>query len=118
MILKKTNHTPFVELTNEHLIIQGESRPEDSYAFYLPICQHLESLDLVKEFKVEFEFDYVSSSSMLFLKQLLLTLGEMQNIEYFKITWKYFELDEDSKEVGEILIQISNVKMNIIKVIN
>jgi hypothetical protein len=115
MLLKQTNHTPYVELTQNSLNFYGESRPENSADFYLPICKKLELMlkDLGDGsfFKAEFKLEYVSSSSMLFLKQLFTVLKKFQLKLDCKIIWNYFELDEDMKETGETFEILTGVEI-------
>ena len=93
--------------------ISGESRPENTSKFYVPLLQWLEQYQSVlywEKDKVnniptkvfEFKLDYFNSTSAKFIMDLLMQLDKMAQEGYpIKVKWFYDKRDEDMKESGE-----------------
>lgn len=93
--------------------ISGESRPENTSKFYMPLLQWLEQYQGVlywEKDKVtsippkvfEFKFDYFNSTSAKFIMDVLMQLDKMAQEGYpIKAKWFYDKRDEDMKESGE-----------------
>lgn len=107
LIIEKTKSTPYVYLsqTENTLIIEGESFPENSAKFYAPV------LDWLKEFvaqleveKVELEFEIVyfnSSTSKVFMTIFDLLEAAVENGKNISVTWRCDEQNETAIECGE-----------------
>ena len=92
--------------------LSGESRPENTSKFYVPILQWLEQYTSVLYWEkdngqpaphvFEFKLDYFNSTSAKFIMDVLMQLDKMAQ-EGFNIKSKryYDKRDEDMKESGE-----------------
>lgn len=93
--------------------ISGESRPENTSKFYVPILQWLEQYQNVLYWEkdkfgqgaprvFEFKLDYFNSTSAKFIMDVLMQLDKMAQDGYdIKAKWYYDKRDEDMKESGE-----------------
>ena len=93
--------------------ISGESRPENTSKFYVPLLDWLTQYQGVlywEKDKVasipakvfEFKFDYFNSTSAKFIMDVLMQLDKMAQEGYpIKAKWFYDKRDEDMKESGE-----------------
>ena len=93
--------------------ISGESRPENTSKFYVPILQWLEQYQNVLYWEkdkfgqgaartFEFKLDYFNSTSAKFIMDMLMQLDKMAQEGYeIKAKWFYDKRDEDMKESGE-----------------
>ena len=93
--------------------ISGESRPENTSKFYVPLLDWLTQYQSVlywEKDKVanippkvfEFKFDYFNSTSAKFIMDVLMQLDKMAQEGYpIKAKWFYDKRDEDMKESGE-----------------
>ena len=91
----------------------GESRPENTSKFYVPILQWLEQYQNILYWEkdkmnnsptkvFEFKFDYFNSTSAKFIMDILMQLDKMAQENYpIKAKWYYDKRDEDMKESGE-----------------
>ena len=93
--------------------ISGESRPENTSKFYVPLLEWLTQYQSVlywEKDKVnniptktfEFKLDYFNSTSAKFIMDLLMQLDKMAQEGYpILVKWFYDKRDEDMKESGE-----------------
>jgi SiaC family regulatory phosphoprotein len=94
-------------------VLSGESRPENTSKFYIPILQWLEQYQGVLYWEkdkfgkgeaktFEFKFEYFNSTSAKFIMDVLMQLDKMA-LEGYNILakWYYDKHDEDMKESGE-----------------
>ncbi len=91
----------------------GESRPENTSKFYVPVIQWLEEYQKLLYWEkekatplstkiFEFQFEYFNSTSAKFIMDILMQLDKMALEGYpVKARWVYSERDEDMKESGE-----------------
>lgn len=92
--------------------IEGKSFPEDSKEFYRPVIEWLDNYkaNLPASFNLNFNLFYLSSSSVISVKQILLKLIEFQlkgaNVI---VTWNYDEDDDDIKKTGEDYMKITKL---------
>ncbi len=101
--------TPKVLIIPEkkEMLIEGNSRPEDVRAFYLPIIEKLEDLlvSLQKtdeSFTVSFKMGYFNSSSAKFIADILYLIVEYSEKGLpASIHWYYEKEDDDMREAGE-----------------
>ncbi|MCE3280029.1 MAG: hypothetical protein K0S44_2220, partial [Bacteroidetes bacterium] len=92
--------------------IEGKSFPEDSKEFYRVLIQWLEEYkkNLPASFRLDFNLFYLSSSSIISVKQILLKLIEFQSMgTKVIVTWYYDEDDEDIKKTGEDYMKITKL---------
>lgn len=106
--IKETSNTPHIlfDLESGTFVIDGKSFPEDSKEFYRPLIEWVDQLISNKEgvFKLNLQFNlfYLSSSSIISVKQLLMKLVDLQNAGVsLMVTWKYDDDDDDIKKTGE-----------------
>jgi hypothetical protein len=92
--------------------IEGKSFPEDSKEFYRPVIEWLNSYKADQPAAIRFNFNlfYLSSSSIISVKQVLLKLIEFQNQKTDVIVvWNYDEDDDDIKKTGEDYMKITKL---------
>lgn len=111
--IKGTSYTPEVtfDVDNNIYSIKGDSRPEDTHAFYQILIDWLSSLknsDIDKgkvngnDALFKFQFDYLNSSSSKFILKLIMCIKELQENGFnFRIEWYFDQPDIDMRELGE-----------------
>tara|TARA_B110000285_G_scaffold175779_1_gene197209 strand:- start:108 stop:491 length:384 start_codon:yes stop_codon:yes gene_type:complete len=120
--LEGTRYTPKVvfDIKNKVFEITGDSRPEDTHAFYQVLIDWLRNLDSASvqgDLKFKFAFDYLNSSSSKFIFKLISCLKELESKGInFSIDWFYDEPDIDMKELGEEYTELADIKINLISV--
>ncbi|MBL7882934.1 MAG: DUF1987 domain-containing protein [Bacteroidia bacterium] len=112
--IKETNNTPNVLFDTEKniFVIDGKSFPEDSKEFYRPIIEYFESLkgERLNEVILSINLFYLSSSSIISVKQMLIKLSELvENGVKVKIIWSHDDDDDDIKKTGEDYQKITNL---------
>ena len=115
LLIDPTDFSPKVmfDPTQNLFEISGESRPENTSKFYVPILQWLEQYQNVLYWEkdnggqrgirtFEFKLDYFNSTSAKFIMDVLMQLDKMaQDGCDIKAKWFYDKRDEDMKESGE-----------------
>lgn len=115
LIIEPSDFSPKVVLDPAKNVyeLSGESRPENTSKFYLPIIQWLEQYQSVLYWEkdkfgqsapktFEFKFDYFNSTSAKFIMDVLMHLDKMAQEGYpINAKWYYDKRDEDMKESGE-----------------
>ncbi|HEY4798099.1 MAG TPA: DUF1987 domain-containing protein [Bacteroidia bacterium] len=93
--------------------LSGESRPENTSKFYVPILEWLQQYQNVLYWEkdkfgqsqpktFEFKLDYFNSTSAKFIMDVLMQLDKMAQDGFnIKAKWHYDKRDEDMKESGE-----------------
>lgn len=104
--IKETNNTPHIimDSTTNSIIIEGKSFPEDSKEFYKSVVDWIDEYRIKKPKEVILTINlfYLSSSSIISIKQLLMKVEEMtQEGTKALIIWCYDEDDDDIKKTGE-----------------
>ncbi len=104
--ISPSNNTPHIILDVEanNLLIEGKSFPEDSKEFYRPVIEWMDELKATnpKQIKISFNLFYLSSSSIISIKQFLMKAVELNNAgTKTTILWSYDEDDDDIKKTGE-----------------
>jgi hypothetical protein len=97
--------------------IEGKSFPEDSKEFYRSVIEWLESYkaELPSVFNLHFNLFYLSSSSVISVKQVLLKLIDFQSMgSKVTVSWHYDEDDDDIKKTGEDYMKITKLPFNFI----
>ena len=112
LIIVATESTPHIIFDPEKNIFEmkGESRPENTKAFYDPVidwvksfCSELLQSNSRRE-KIVFTifFEYFSSSSAKYLMNIFARLEELhKNQISVEIKWVYNDIDIEMKEAGE-----------------
>jgi hypothetical protein len=99
-IAEPSRSTPQIrfDLTGKQFYIKGKSFPENSKKFYLPLNEWLSRNKLPADATIEMHFDYISSSSVIAVLEVL------KNIEShgigIKVIWTYEEGDDDLLNVA------------------
>jgi hypothetical protein len=115
LLIDPSDFSPKVVLdpTQNVFEFSGESRPENTSKFYVPIIQWLEQYQSVLYWEkdkfgqstpkvFEFKLDYFNSTSAKFIMDVLMQLDKMAQEGYpIKAKWYYDKRDEDMKESGE-----------------
>jgi hypothetical protein len=119
--LEETSNTPHILFDGEagKFIIEGKSFPEDSKEFYRRVIDWMEQYKTEKPATLALIFNlfYLSSSSIISVKQLLLKLVDLQNAgTKVSVTWKYDHDDDDIKKTGEDYQQLT--KLNFVYKVN
>jgi hypothetical protein len=116
--LEKTNHTPYVNLTDGLVEISGRSIPEDPVAFYRPVLEWLEDYkkNPAPQTTVNLMFEYINTSSSKALHNILKCLNEgFDNDHKMEINWHYEVGDDDMYELGQFFQPYINIPMNFIE---
>jgi len=117
--IKEGKNTPKVTGNKNlsELIFKGNSYPENVLQFYTPILNWVESLSSEKtEIKVECQFYYIASSSVIAFLKLLQKIESSFNKENISFTWKYEDGDDDIKKIGQDHSTILDTPIKIIEV--
>ena len=117
--IKEGKNTPKVTGNKNlsELTFNGNSYPENVLQFYTPILNWIESLSSEKtEIKVECQFYYIASSSVIAFLKLLQKIESSFNKENISFTWKYEEGDDDIKKIGQDYSTILDTPIKIIEV--
>ena len=120
--LEGTSYTPKVifDVEKRCFEISGDSRPEDTHAFYQNLIDWLNKLDnniINGDVNFKFAFDYLNSSSSKFIMKLIFCLKSLKsNGINFIIDWYYDEPDIDMKELGEEYTEMTDIQINLISV--
>ncbi len=106
--IKETSNTPHIlfDIESGTFVIDGKSFPEDSKEFYRPLIEWVDELishkEKISKLNLQFNLFYLSSSSIISVKQLLMKLVELQNAGVsVLVTWKHDDDDDDIKKTGE-----------------
>ena len=113
--IEPTINSPHIILdsNNGNSLIEGRAFPEDSKFFFHPILEWLKEYKLEKHEKFELNINllYISSSSIIAIKQIFLLLMDYQaNGTLVTVNWYYDEDDDDIKLTGEDYMKITNLK--------
>lgn len=99
-----TKNTPLVigSMTKGLIKFDGSSFPENSKKFYEPLMLWVaESKNVTTQFSIEANFNYVSSSSLIAILNLLKRFQATFGAENITLKWYYEEDDEDILKIAE-----------------
>lgn len=101
-----TSNTPHIVLdaNSNTFLIEGKSFPEDGREFFRQVTEWMEKYKSTKPplFKINFNLFYLSSSSVISIKQVLMKVAEMQSQgTKVSVIWNYDEDDDDIRKTGE-----------------
>lgn len=119
LVIQEEKHTPRIVLDPEKNIfeITGKSFPEDSRQFYRPVLEWLDThnSELPSAFDFKFNLFYVSSSSIIAIKQVLMKLKECSQMgKAVRVLWHYDEDDEDIKKTGEDYVKVTSLDFHFV----
>src|SRR3989304_3865789 len=115
LLIEPSDFSPKVvfDPTKNLFEISGESRPENTSKFYVPLLEWLAQYQSVLYWEkdkfgqgaphvFEFKLDYFNSTSAKFIMDVLMQLDKMAQDGFsVKVKWYYDKRDEDMKESGE-----------------
>jgi hypothetical protein len=104
--IQASNNTPHIifDADSNVFTIEGKSFPEDSKEFYRPVIEWMDEYKATnpKGIRISFNLFYLSSSSIISVKQLLMKVVELNAAgSAATIVWNYDEDDDDIKKTGE-----------------
>ena len=120
LYINSTQDTPQVTFDpgNELFEIKGNSYPENSAQFYMPLIDWLQEFmenQYGKQFAFNFNFDYFNTSSAKFILEILRLVEEYaEKDNECLIRWHYFEDDIDVLESGEDYQSIVSVPFELV----
>jgi hypothetical protein len=119
LVIEEERHTPRIVIDPDKNVfeISGKSFPEDSKQFYKPVFEWLDNNFSRLPRSVDFKFNlfYVSSSSIIAIKQLLMKLKEVrQKGVDVRILWHYDADDEDIRKTGEDYVKVTDLDFHFI----
>jgi hypothetical protein len=106
LYIKETLNSPKVLLdpTKKRYEISGKSFPENSKTFYQPVFDWMDeaAAEIHEKIQLSLTFEYVSSSSIISLKQLLTRIkAHSEKGANIQVLWHYDADDPDIKEIGQ-----------------
>ena len=109
-----TKSPEIVFLTTGVCMISGSSRPENSVSFYKPFIAWINDYKKTSPAKIDLtlDLDYVNSSSIKVMMDILKLLKEIASKKSFTITWLYEEEDLDALDLGKVLEKNLGVDFN------
>jgi hypothetical protein len=112
--ISETNNTPHIVLDAKEGVfkVEGKSFPEDSKEFYRPVIAWIDEYIATSPTGLNFTFNlfYLSSSSIISVKQLLARLADLKGRgAQVTITWMYDEDDDDIRKTGEDYEKLSRL---------
>jgi hypothetical protein len=120
LIIKESLNSPKVILdpVKKRYEISGKSFPENARSFYQPVHDWVMAVPKSNPdtIRLSFMLDYISSSSVISLKQLLSKVKTMNesgaNIE---VLWHYDPTDPDIKEIGQEYEKVVGMKLQFVE---
>ena len=105
---------PEINFDNENKIlkISGNSYPENCETIYEPIKLFIDNYSVEEQQKLnlEFNFNLVNSTSIVYIAQIIMKVAELQKIGLkVSIKWSYNVNDEELLDLGEKLSSISHL---------
>ena len=119
LVIQEERHTPKIVLdadTNS-FEISGKSFPEDSRQFYRQVIEWLDEYRKSTPKKLDFKFNlfYLSSSSIISIKQILLKLKELEKDgASIQVMWHYDSDDDDIRKTGEDYLKLTQMNFQFI----
>jgi hypothetical protein len=114
-----TKRTPWIILEKGRIFIAGRSIPENSADFYRPVYDWIKSYvqEHPEQTKIEFGFEYINTSSIKWIFNILRELAEIKDIDKnARVTWYFERGDEDMCELGFILRSLVDCPFVVVEV--
>lgn len=112
--IEGTEDTPAVILDKNNGVFElsGRSLPEDAAGFYQPIIDWLNEYSSQANPETEFvvKLEYFNTASSKLLLDVLTCLEEISDA---KVSWYYYEDDEDMMEAGEEFSELVEVPFSL-----
>ena len=119
LTLESTKSTPKVIGNAEtgNLTLSGNLFPENSIIFFKPIYTWISDLSKHSNvFKLEFELNYISSSSVIQILKTMQLVEELYSKDKTQFIWKYEVDDEDIQKLGEEFNKLTKAPMDLIAI--
>jgi len=118
LTISKTKQTPEINFDPESgiLDISGRSIPENTYEFYTPVMEWLESYASNPQNSTVFKvyFEYLNTSSSKYLFEIFRILEKIyRNGKMVKVKWFYEEDVEEMMESGEDYAEMIKIPFEI-----
>lgn len=112
--IQETANSPHILFDSEKGIfaITGKSFPEDSKFFFQPALEWLKDFKKEKPSTIKFDINlfYLSSSSVISVKQILMLLMECEQAgATVVVNWFHDEDDDDIKKTGEDYMRLTKL---------
>lgn len=119
--LEGTSKTPKIILhkANGYLLFQGRSIPENTFEFYTPINNWLDSycMNPMPLTQMDIRLEYFNTSSSKCLLDLFKKLESLKKSDFdVKVNWFFEREDDDMKEAGEDYKAIVSIPFEIVEV--
>jgi hypothetical protein len=118
LLIDKTEKTPYISLEKGLCLFYGRSIIEDSQKVFKPVIDWLKKYQPDKNVKtvVNFNFDYLNTSSSKCIYDILKVLDELfTNSSDIEINWYYEEGDNDMLDLGVHLKAFIKAPFNFIE---
>jgi len=127
LYIKQTKFTPEIKFDRGKKIffITGVSLPEDTYKFFEPVMEWVDSYheridSMVKKedhqkFTVVFSLTYFNSGSLRAIIELLKRFKKLQNKLDLNIFWYYDKEDEQMLESGQEIGEAAGIQLDLVK---
>jgi len=109
-----TRNTPAVNYSEKEgvLTISGKSYPEDASTFYTNLTEQILNLDSSKALVLAMDFEYLNSSSVTCLLQMLKHIKAKYGSTLLSITLYHDQGDDDMISVGENMGHLSGIPVS------
>jgi len=120
LVIEKTKSSPGVNFSAStgKWRLAGSSYPENASELYQPIFIWINKYitEVTQEIFMDFQLDYLNSSSIKFIGEMIDKLDKYSKIGInVEINWHYKEEDEDILDLGSELKEEVSCKFNIIE---
>lgn len=112
--IASTRNTPSVSYSAKDslLVISGKSYPEDARSFYTTLTTQLLEQKSPEKLNIHFDFEYLSSSSVACILQLLKDIKAKHTSTQFTLEIKHDSGDDDMISVGENFHQLTGMPIS------
>lgn len=104
LVLTESKNTPEVILdpSSNKFLIKGKCFPENAKKYFNPILEWFTFSKISNPIEVEISLDYISSSSVIAVLELLRHIEQCSKSNNYEVTviWKYEEGDDDMANVA------------------
>lgn len=121
LFIKETLNSPKVlfDPSKKRYEISGKSFPENSKTFYQPVFDWLGELaseaEKAEQIILALSFEYISSSSVITLKQLLSKIKTLVSKgQDIQLLWYYDKGDPDIREIGEEYKKLTGLEIQLV----
>lgn len=118
--ITESSNTPHILFDAQENVfkIEGKSFPEDSKEFYRPLLEWLGEFQQTapKAFTLEFNLFYLSSSSIISVKQILQKVVDLMKAgTQVAVVWKYDSDDDDIRKTGEDYMKLTQLNFSFVE---